>query len=171
VRTTQLTPNPALNRAGRYAVTSSGLGRLIVLASVVLSLHCGSAWAQERRDFTFSSKDFGFAEIDTTLTFTAESGHTFRIQYSKQPSHPDLLMIYTSFYFCAARKVALQLGFDRYGVLAEQNEDKSDTAFFLRPGEVAAEALGPRFAAASALPVDYPTIASGCDARASNAKH
>jgi hypothetical protein len=150
---------------------NSGLRRLIASASAIALLHYGVVTAQERKQFVFSSQDFGFAEIDTTLTFTAESERTFKIQYSKLPPNPDLMMLYTSFYFCAARKVARELGFDRYGTLSGQNQDQSGTAFFLRPGEVAAQVLGAQFANASALPVDYPTIAAGCDARASNGKH
>jgi hypothetical protein len=61
--------------------------------------------------------------------------------------------------------MALELGFDRFATFSEQNQDQTGTAFFLKPDEVAAQALGPQFANAPALSIDYSTIAAGCDMR------
>jgi hypothetical protein len=143
--------------------------RLLLTLAIPFVL-CTGAGAQIRGDLVFSSKDFGFPEIDTTITFTPDSERTFRIEYSKPPPHPDMLMLYTYLYFCTARKVAIERGFDRFGILPEEGQTLTATAFFLRPGEEANQVLGPRFAKTSALPVTYPTIAAMCDAKPSQPK-
>ena len=140
--------------------------RLIVLT--MAAALCGAVCAQGRKDFAFSSNEFGFPEVvDVTLTFTAESERTFRLQYSKPPAYPDLGMFYTMLYFCGARKIALEQGFDRFGLAVEKGGE-TGIGFFLKPGEVAAEVLEPRFANQPALPIADPAIAASCDAGAAH---
>ena len=140
--------------------------RLVLLA--VLASSVGTlATANDGLDRAFPAKELGFPEIDTTIIFAPESERTYRIHYSKLPAgESNLAMLYTTLYFCAARKLAIERGFDRYGLLPDAGPSQSGTAFFLRSGESAAQVLEPRLAAAPALPVDYPSIASGCDTRA-----
>ena len=136
----------------------------------VLALSSGVASASdERRNFVFTAKEFNLP-LDASVTFTAETQRTFRVEYSDSPAHPDLLMLYSYLYFCAARKVALEQGFDRYGLLQPQGQTQSGTAFFLSPGESASQVLGPEFSKAPVLPIDYPTIAAMCDSGAGKGK-
>jgi hypothetical protein len=60
-------------------------------------------------------------------------------------------MLYTGFYLCAARKLALDAGFDRTALVPDPESTESTQsgiAVFLKPGEEAAEVLEPRFAGA-----------------------
>lgn len=141
----------------------SSVHRGLIVLTLAIAL-CGAVCAQGRRDFAFSSNQFGFPEVvDVTLTFTAESERTFLLRYSKPPAYPDLGFFYTMLYFCGARKVAQEQGFDRFGLAVEKGGE-TGIGFFLRPGEIQAEVLDPRFANQPALPVNEPQVAEGCDA-------
>jgi hypothetical protein len=129
---------------------------------------CGAGLGQGQGQLVFSSKDLGIPEIDITITFTPESERTYRVEYSKLPAHPDLGMFYTYFYMCAARKIALERGFDRFGMFPVKDEPSFGIGFFLRPGEDANQVLGAQFSNAAALSVTNPSVSQGCDAMASN---
>jgi hypothetical protein len=146
--------------------------RLIHLPILLALLASGGrvVAANDRLERVFSAKELGFPEIDTTIIFAAESERTYRVRYSKLPAAPDLAMLYTTLYFCAARKLAIEQGFDRNGLLPDPGPSQSGVAFFLRPGESGAQVLEPRFAAVSLLPVDHPTVAIECDRRAPGSK-
>jgi hypothetical protein len=138
--------------------------------SVLLALSGNATAADDRGELILSSKQLGFEEIDTTLTFTRESERTYKVQFSNDPAYPDLGALYSMFYFCASRQVAVELGFDRYGIVPDPKPSKGGTAVFLRRGESTSEVLAPQYANASLLSVDYPTIAAGCDMKASKGK-
>jgi hypothetical protein len=138
--------------------------------SALLALLGNASAADDRGEVVLSSKQLGFEEIDTTLTFTRESERTYKVQFSNDPPYADLGALYSMFYVCASRRVAVELGFDRYGIVPDPKPGKGGTAVFLREGESASQALASQYANASLLPVDYPTIAAGCDMKASKAK-
>jgi hypothetical protein len=69
--------------------------------------------AEEPVSFALSTKELGFPAIDTTITFTRLSEHTYRVQYTTPPPTPNDLMLYTGFFFCAARQFAVDTGDDR----------------------------------------------------------
>ena len=102
--------------------------------------------AEEPASFVLATKDLGFPVIDTTVTFTRLAEHTYRVQYSTPPTSPDHLMLYTGFYFCAARKLALDTGFDRTALVPDPESTQSGIAVFLEPGDEASKVLAPRFA-------------------------
>jgi len=144
---------------------SDGLRRILLATVSALAL-CGAGIGQGQ--LVFSSKDFGISEIDVTITFTPESERTYRVEYSKLPAHPDLGMFYTYFYMCAARQIALERGFDRFGMLPVKDQPNFGIGFFLGPGEDANQVLGAQFSNAAALSVTNPSVTQGCDAMASN---
>jgi hypothetical protein len=144
---------------------------LLILLAVLVSSVEALAATDDRLERAFSATELGFPEIDTAIIFAPESERTYRIRYSKLPAgESNLAMLYTVLYFCAARKLAIERGFDRHGLLADAGSSPGGTAFFLRPGESAAQVLEPRFAGVSLLPVNYPTIAAECDGRATGFK-
>lgn len=117
-------------------------------AGAVLLSWSGLNMAEEPASFALAAKEFGFPVIDTTVTFTRLAEHTYRVQYSTPPPSADYLMLYTGFYFCAARKLALDAGFDRTALIPDPESTQSGIAVFLKPGEQAQKVLEPRFAAA-----------------------
>jgi hypothetical protein len=146
---------------------------LLILLAVLTGSVCALAAANEERDRIFPAQELGFPEIDTAIIFAPESERTYRVHYSKLPAgESNLAMLYTSLLFCAARKLAIERGFDRFGLalVDPPGPSQSGIVFFLRPGESAGQVLEPRLAAVSPLPVNYPTIASGCDTRANGLK-
>ena len=145
---------------------------LLILLAVLTGSVCALAAANEEPDRTFPAKELGFPEIDTAIIFAPESERTYRMHYSKLPAgESNLAMLYTTLYFCAARKLAIERGFDRFGlILSDAGPSQSGIVFFLRPGESAGQVLEPRFAAVSPLPVNYPTIATECDRRTNGLK-
>lgn len=58
-------------------------------------------------------------------------------------------MLYTGLYLCAARKLALDAGFDRTALIPDPESPQSGIAVFLKPGEEAARVLEPRFIGAT----------------------
>jgi hypothetical protein len=106
------------------------------LAGVLLLGWSGLSMAEDPASFVLSTKDFGFPAIDTTITFTRLAEHTYRVQFSIAPPSPDYLMLYTGFYFCAARKFALDAGFDRTALASdpEPSPNSGGIALFLKPG-------------------------------------
>ena len=126
--------------------------------------------AEDPARFVLSTKDFGFPVIDTTITFTRLAEHTYRVQYSSAPPSPDYLMLYTHFYFCAARKFALDAGFDRTALTSdpEPPPHSGGIAIFLKPGEEASRVLEPRFVSATFNPIEL--FAPNCPTQASPAK-
>jgi len=109
----------------------------------------GLNMAEEPASFVLATKDLGFPVIDTTVTFTRLAEHTYRVQYSTPPLSSDHLMLYTGFYFCAARKLALDADFDRTALVPDAESTQSGIAVFLKPGEEVSKALAPRFATAT----------------------
>jgi len=105
--------------------------------------------ADEPASFALAAKESGFPVIDTTITFTRVGQHTYKVQYSTPPPSADFLMLYTGFYFCAARKLALDAGFDRTALIPDPGSPQTGTVVFLKPGEEAAKVLEPRFAGAT----------------------
>jgi hypothetical protein len=104
--------------------------------------------AEEPASFALSTKELGFPAIDTTITFTRLAEHTYRVQYATPPPTPDHLMLYTGFFFCAARQFALDTGFDRTALVPDPKAPplSGSIAIFLKPGEEATKVLEPRFA-------------------------
>jgi hypothetical protein len=126
--------------------------------------------AEDPASLVLSAKDFGYPVIDTTITFTRLAEHTYRVQYSSEPLSPDYLMLYTGFYFCAARKLALDAGFDRTALASdpEPPPHSGGIAIFLKPGEEASRVLEPRFASATFSSIEL--FAQNCPTQASPAK-
>jgi len=109
----------------------------------------GPNGAEEPASFVLAAKEFGFPVIDTTVLFTRLAEHTYRVQYSPPPPSADYLMLYTGFYFCAARKLALDAGFDRTALVPDPESPQSGIAVFLKPGEEASKVLEPQFTGAT----------------------
>jgi hypothetical protein len=133
--------------------------------SLALLVASASCLAGEPETLVLASKDLGFPEIDTTITFARTGEHTYRVRYSTPAPSPDHLMFYTGFYFCAARRLALDAGFDRFALLPDADVAQRDPVAggvtgFLKPGEDAAKVLEPRFASAQFLSIEL--IAKGC---------
>ncbi len=126
--------------------------------------------AEDPPTFVLSAKDLGFPVIETTITFTRLAEHTYRVQYSSPPPSPDYLMLYTGFYFCAARKFALDAGFDRTALASdpESSTQNGGIAIFLKPGEEASKVLEPRFAGATFSSIEL--FARNCPMQPSPAK-
>jgi len=123
--------------------------RVAFSAGVLLLGWSSLNMAEEPASFALGAKEFGFPVIDTTVTFTRLAEHTYKVQYSTPPPSADYLMLYTGFYFCAARKLALDVGFDRTALISNPETPQNGVAVFLKPGEDAAKVLPPRFAAAT----------------------
>jgi hypothetical protein len=126
--------------------------------------------AEDPASLVLSAKDFGYPVIDTTITFTRVAEHTFRVQYSSAPPSSDHLMLYTGFYFCAARKLALDAGFDRTALTSDPDPQprSGGIAIFLKPGEEASRVLEPRFAGATFSSIEL--FAPNCPTQTSPAK-
>jgi len=129
--------------------------------------------ASEPESFVLATKDLGFPVIDTTVTFTRIAEHTYRVRYSNPPPTPDHLMLYTGFYFCAARKLALDSGFDRFALLPDVDAAQGDpvqggVTAYLKPGEEASKVLESRFASAKFSSIDL--VAGNCAAQSSSGK-
>jgi hypothetical protein len=123
----------------------------------------GPNMAEEPAIVHLASKEFGFPVIDTTVTFTRMAEHAYRVQYSPPPPSPDYLMLYTGFYFCAARRLALDAGFDRTALVADpESPQGAGIAVFLKPGEEAPMVLDPRFAGATFSSIEL--FAKNCPA-------
>ena len=140
-----------------------------VLAGASLLGWCGLSLAADPASFAVSTRELGFPTIDTTITFTRLAEHTYRVQYSNPPPSPDHLMLYTGFYFCAASKLAREAGFDRTALAPDPaaSPQSGGIAIFLKPGEEAASALEPRYAAATLVSVEL--FARNCPAMGSPA--
>ena len=142
-----------------------------LLAGAWLLGWSGLSLADDPGSFALSTKEYGFPVIDTTITFTRVAEHTYRVQYTSPPPSPDYLMLYTGFYFCAARKFALDAGFDRTALAPDPEAPPSQSggiAIFLKPGEEASRVLEPRFASASFSSIEL--FARNCPRQASPAK-
>ena len=137
-------------------------------AGVLLLAWSGLNMAEEPASFVLATKDLGFPVIDTTVTFTRLAEHTYRVQYSTPPAGPEYLMLYTGFYFCAARKLALDAGFDRTALIPEPESTQSGIAVFLKPGEEAPKVLEPRFAGATFSSIEL--FATSCPTQPPPAK-
>ena len=142
-------------------------------AGVLLLGWSGLGVAEEPASFALAAKAYGFPVIDTTITFTRLAEHTYQVRYSHPPPSPDHLMLYTGFYFCAARKLALDAGFDRFALLPDADVAQHDPAAggitaFLKPGEEASKVLEPRFASAQFNSIEL--VASNCPAQPTAAK-
>jgi len=95
------------------------------------------------------------------------------VRYSTPAPSPDDLMLYTGFYFCAARRLALDAGFDRFALLPDADVAQRDAVAggvtaFLKPGEDASRVLEPRFASARFQSIE--SIANVCPAPPSASK-
>ena len=55
--------------------------------------------------------------------------HTYRVQYSTPPLSADYLMLCTGFYFCAARRLALDAGFDRTALIPDPNRRRAASQY------------------------------------------
>jgi hypothetical protein len=124
--------------------------------------------AEEPASFALAAKAYGFPVIDTTITFTRLAEHTYQVRYSNPPPSPDHLMLYTGFYFCAARKLALDAGFDRFAMLPDADVTQRDPTAggitaFLKPGEEASKVLEPRFVNTQFRSLEL--VASNCPAQ------
>src|SRR5450432_4429000 len=97
----------------------------ILLAGISFLVLCGPSGSAEPSNFTVTTKQIGFPIIDTEITFTRESERIYRVRYSNLPPIADLAMLYTGFYFCAARKLALEFGFDRTALVADPDSPQS----------------------------------------------
>lgn len=128
----------------------------------------GLNMAEEPASFALGTKEFGFLVIDTTVIFTRLAEHTYKVQYSTPPPSADYLMPYSGFYFCAARKLALDAGFDRTALIPDPESTQSGVAVFLKPGEDAAKVLQPRFAAATFNSIEL--FAKNCPTQSPPAK-
>ena len=138
-------------------------------ASTLLLAWSGVNMAEEPASFNLAAKDFGFPVIDTTVTFTRLAEHAYRVQYSTPPPGPEYLMLYTGFYFCAARKLALDAGFDRTALIPDpESPQGGGIAVFLKPGEEAPKVLEPRFASATFSSIEL--FAKNCPTQAPPAK-
>ena len=126
--------------------------------------------AEEPISFALSTKELGFPVIDTAITFTRLAEHTYRVQYTTPPPTPDQLMLYTGFFFCAARQFALDTGFDRTALLPDPEAPplSGGIVIFLKPGEEAAKVLAPRFANARFSSIEQ--YAPNCPPKSSPAK-
>jgi hypothetical protein len=128
----------------------------------------------EAVSFVLTTKELGFPAIDTTITFTRVAEHTYRVRYSNPPPAAEYLMLYSGFYFCAVQKLALDNGFDRFALLADQDSPQNDSAqagitVFLKPGEEASKVLEPRFVGATFGSVDWwPRLVQPSPVRRSN---
>ena len=69
-------------------------------------------------------------------------------------------MLYTGFYFCAARKLALELGYDRTALIPDPDSPQGGVAAFLKPGESPSELSDRRFANVALSPI--AVLASAC---------
>jgi hypothetical protein len=118
-------------------------------AGVLLLCWSGPNGAEEPASFALAAKEFGFPVIDSTITFTRLAQHTYKVQYSTPPPSADYWMLYTGFYLCAARKLALDAGFDRTALIPDPESPQSGITVFLKPGEEAAKVLEPRFTRAT----------------------
>ena len=123
--------------------------------------------AEEPASFGLDAKEYGFPVIDTTVTFTRLAEHTYRVQYSTPPPSPEYVMLYTGFYFCAARKLALEAGFDRIALVPDSESPQGGIAVFLKPGEEP-KVLEPRFAGATFGSIEL--FAKNCPAQPLPAK-
>ena len=141
-----------------------------LLAAAWLLGWSGLTLAEDPASFSLSTKEYGFPVIDTTITFTRIAEHTYRVQYTSPPPSPDHLMLYTGFFFCAARNFALDAGFDRIALVPDPDAlpQSGGIAIFLRPGEEATKASEPRFANARFSSIEL--FAPNCPANASPAK-
>ena len=150
----------------RLRVCLSSLGVLLLGWS-------GLSLAGEPVSFVLTTKELGFPAIDTTITFTRVAEHTYRVRYSNPPPGAEYLMLYSGFYFCAVQKLALDNGFDRFALLADQDSPQNDSAqagitVFLKPGEEASKVLEPRFVGATFGSVEL--VAKTCPAKSGPTK-
>lgn len=144
------------------------LNFIIVSITIILLISCANR--QNKKDyFVFSANEFNFP-IDVNMTFTKESENIFRFKYSKSPSQSGDVMLYSYLFMCAARTIAKELDFDRYGQLPEKKKGLIGTVFFLRSNESVSQIMGSQFENVTALPVDYPTISSMCAKDSNKAK-
>jgi len=120
-----------------------------LLASAFLLAWAAPNGAEEPARFALAAKEFGFPVIDTTTIFTRLAQHTYKVQYSTPPPSADYLMLYTGFYLCAVRKLALDTGFDRTALIPDPESPQSGIAVFLKLGEEAAKVLEPRYSGAT----------------------
>jgi len=139
-----------------------------LLSAGLLLAWSGPNMAQEPASLVLSTRDIGFPVIDTTITFTREAKHTYRVRFSNPPPAPEYAMLYTGLQFCAARKLATESGFDRVAFVPEADSPQSGFAVFLAPGEEASKTLDQRFANASFGPVEL--LARNCPAQLPSAK-
>jgi hypothetical protein len=129
--------------------------------------------ASEPETFVATTKELGFPVIDTNVTFTRTGEHTYRVRFSNPPPMPDLLMLYTGFYFCATQRLALDAGFDRFALLPDPDAAQNDPAqggitAFLKPGEEGSKVLEPRFATAHFTSIEG--VARNCPAQPGSVK-
>jgi len=129
-------------------------------AAALLLVSSAPTRADEPASFALDAKAYGFPVIDTTITFTRVAPRAYRMRYSTPPPSADHLMLYTGLYFCAARKLALEAGFDRTALVADPESPQGGIALFLMPGEEAAKALEPRYAGATFNAIEL--FARGC---------
>ena len=138
-------------------------------AGVFLLGWSGPNGAEEPASFALAAKEFGFPVIDTTVTFTRLAEHAYRVQYSTPPPGPEYLMLYTGFYLCAARKLALDAGFDRIALIPDpESPQGAGISVFLKPGEEAPKVLETRFAGATFSSIEL--FAKNCPTQAPPAK-
>jgi hypothetical protein len=121
----------------------------VLSAGALLPGWSAAIGAEEPSSFAVAAKELGFPVIDTTVSFTRIAEHTYKVKYSPPPPSAQYLMLYTGFYFCAARKLALDAGFDRTALIPDPDSPQNATAVFLKPGEEAAKILEPRFRGAA----------------------
>jgi hypothetical protein len=124
--------------------------------------------AAEPADFVVTTKQLGFPVIDTGITFTREADRIYRVRYSSPPPSPDLAMLYTGFYFCAAQNLALEAGYDRTALIPDPNSAQGGVAAFLKPGESASDLSDRRFANVPLTPI--AVLASTCPAQPPSGK-
>ena len=140
---------------------------------VLLLGRSGFNLADEPTSFVLTTKEIGFPAIDTTITFTRTAEHTYRVRYSNPPPSPDHMMLYTGFFFCAARKLGLDSGFDRFALIPDPGSAQGDSTqggitVFLQPGEEASKILEPRFASGTFTSIDL--VGRNCPAQSDPAK-
>jgi hypothetical protein len=117
----------------------------LLSAGALLLGWSGPNGAEEPASFARTAKELGFPATGTTITFTRLAQHTYRVQFSTPPPSGDYLMLYTELYFCGARKLALDAGFDRVALVPDPESPQGGIAVFLKPGEDATKVLEPRF--------------------------
>lgn len=97
----------------------------ILAAGALLPSWSAPARADEPASFALAAKAYGFPVIDTTVVFTRVAQHAYKFRYSPPPPSADVLMLYTGFYFCATRALALEAGFDRTALVPDPNRRKA----------------------------------------------